>query len=623
MVGNIALPSALRQLEEQISRPSRPVEVLQALRALQYTGMEREDIVVLLERARMRNSLTTNNDDLEENALVALDMVRGQTRSLNLLWDSAEIARIYLPRVLDIDVLARALPLALTPNDLLPASRTNPLPSTVSDSIVDSESNRLYSLGHRPNRASFYRVPKGGFGTRPAAVLSPADRLVYEALATRLQPALAERLSANVVWPRTAVDSAAAHNEFSRAPARWSSDYIIRIDIESFYESISHSLLSVFLRESFDLRRDYLLAIEGLLGAVMGSDQGVPQGVPGSDAFGSAFLAPLDAFLTRSGWNFVRYVDDVLVGADSFLDGRLKLEKIDRALGDLSLRVNTFKTDIIRKETFQNNQSKSRPRLERFARALGDEAQSQLLATDDKEELTEALEELNVEEQTLWDLLYHNSIDIEDVIEQIRDALDVDDEDSQVRALYVTRVADQLRSNRRPEDVSMTEVEGDLRECLVFLSGARRVESMSDVEQLQDWFPGLAPYVSAYMVACSEKVPGQVRSFLAQWVLSERDTDWVNATLCNTFEKYASLVDDHAASGLARIASNSSSGLLTRAVAVRSLAAARRLRAGVFSVFLNDAPASLGFELMLAARTDPDGYPPEAEDTLRALERGT
>ena len=60
-------------------------------------------------------------------------------------------------------------------------------------------------------------------------------------------------------------------------------------------------------------------------------------------------------------------------------------------------------------------------------------------------------------------------------------------------------------------------------------------------------------------------------------------------------------------------------GILSRAVSVRALAAARRLDEDSWRVVLADAPNAVGLELRMLAMADPDGYPRLSGPTVREL----
>lgn len=219
-------------------------------------------------------------------------------------------------------------------------------------------------------------VPKENFGTRPACILHPLDRLTYQAVVDFSSVRLAGDLHPFVCGWRLRRDIVApgeyAHNSFEwtnhrRHLVEFSRRYqfALTTDIVSFFASISldrvGELVARRTRESRAQRRllNYLATFE------TATDRpGLPQRALASSLIANAFLSPLDDLLrarsqsvARRGraetHSVVRWMDDIwLFGNDLGSLRRSQLE-IESALWDLGLVLNSGKTEILEGEDLQ------------------------------------------------------------------------------------------------------------------------------------------------------------------------------------------------------------------------------------------------------------------------------
>lgn len=140
--------------------------------------------------------------------------------------------------------LEGALKSASTPNDLLPPREDDKVSGELGKRFVEYLREQLSNARYSPDPAAFIQVPKPGFTSRPAALLSLTDRVIYEALVSLLRPALAKFLVPDnvVFWPREQ-PSRKRWRDFEQAPITEDSKYIVRADISGFYApSIKNSL---------------------------------------------------------------------------------------------------------------------------------------------------------------------------------------------------------------------------------------------------------------------------------------------------------------------------------------------------------------------------------------------
>ena len=195
-------------------------------------------------------------------------------------------------------------------------------------------SERLRNFELEPQPASFFRVPKDRFVTRPAALLAPNDRVCFEALADMIAPVFDSAAPSNMIWPRNRQQ--VEHSAFAQRPLDWDYPYIVSVDIERYYENVDHGRLALVLASELRANSVFTRTVEAFLDSVMSTDTGLPQGPPASEIFASCYLLLIDRHLIQQGIDYVRYMDDYRFGAYSVLDARIKLEALESMLRDLA-----------------------------------------------------------------------------------------------------------------------------------------------------------------------------------------------------------------------------------------------------------------------------------------------
>ena len=552
----MALAALRRQIE---SREASADDIFLPLRALQRLGLTSADLRVHVERIRAANDVTTDNETVELNCLLALDMIAGSLPNDSLRWDAAETARIYLPKVVKPELLSRGLATALKPSDMLPPRPTFEVTEVQEIETAQRVIARLSSYEIEPQKADFYRVPKAGMITRPAALLAPDDRVIFEALSLEINTELERSLPEAVIWPRS-TGAVVPYSNFAALPKAWDDAYIIVADIESFYECVDHTLLAGFISSELGKHTQYLKALESFLDAIMSSSTGLPQGPNASEVFASAYLLPVDSMLVSQAWLFARYADDFLISADSIVDGRRKIESLEGLLREVGLRLNCAKTKVMRRDTYLANLDKPSPQVEKLRKEIQNLTVARLRSSEDESDVAEILAEAGVDEQILWDLFYNQTVTLDEVLVQVRDLFRPPLVDSYVE--YFTRVARRLRSERLPDDMLGTE--RDLKECLVVLASSNRYVDLKLVDVVLKWFPRLAQHTSAYLRSIADDHSRSVGTFIIRWLNPPADTDWVTAWLCNVAEFYPDLITRRVQDVMVRLVRDENVGLLTR-----------------------------------------------------------
>lgn len=616
MSENLAIPSALGELDRRLRSAADQADLIQVLRALQRLRLTEIDLCVHIERLRAHNDATEQDEDIEENCLVALDLVCGYSTG-GLSWDAATMAPIYLGAVLDHEALDTGLAHVVHPNDLLPRRPSDRLPRAVAKRLVNWVDTHLRAHDYAVEPADLYRTPKSAFTTRPAALLALPDRLALEALAEMISTRLDEALPPGVLWPRGRGENHAqrAISDHRSRPLEWDSKYIVKADIADFYGSVDHTLLGLFTSTHLEMPWSFGQAVESLLTALMSIDRGLPQGVPASDLLASAFLLPIDSHLYELDATYIRNGDDYFFPASSVDEARSVLQHLEEDLRCVGLALNDDKTAIMLSRTYEKGLVEHAAAvadlvkgLERSAEAVPIHAHPNKWSTRQVEVLDEEGSAWSSIEDPLWDQMYLGDVTLDDVIQDLRDAIPSDAAEAHetlLRALVL-----ELQSGRRVG--SGAEHLG--RRCLVFLAAGRTVVDLGCVEALLQWFPKLAPHASTYLNSIACRSQGELSAFLVRLLDGPDRTDWTSGWLCAAAQAEGFELGEDLARRLEAAAEDGQEGMLTRTAAMRALAVAGRLTEQVWRRIAEDATPAVQSEMAFSALFEPDLYPLPADD---------
>ena len=129
--------------------------------------------------------------------------------------------------------------------------------------------------------------------------------------------------------------------------------YVVDLDLERFFDTVSHSkLIEVLSRTIKDGRvvsliHKYLRSGVMVNGLFVESKEGTPQGGPLSPLLSNVMLNELDKELERRGLPFVRYADDSMIFCRSQRAAERVRESITKFIeGRLHLKVNKEKTVV-------------------------------------------------------------------------------------------------------------------------------------------------------------------------------------------------------------------------------------------------------------------------------------
>jgi RNA-directed DNA polymerase len=216
--------------------------------------------------------------------------------------------------------------------------------------------NRLSAGCYMPPPVKAVEIPKrGGRGVRMLGVPTVADRVAQTVVYMYLEPAVEPVFHPDSYGYRP---GRSAHDAIGRCRRRcWRYDWVLDLDLKSFFDSLDHSLVLKAVAHHTDLRW-ILLYVERWLkaplqledGTLKPRDRGSPQGSAISPVLANIFLHyALDLWLAREfpGVPFERYADDVILHCKSEAQAQLVRDAIIERLAQVGLELNPDKTRVV------------------------------------------------------------------------------------------------------------------------------------------------------------------------------------------------------------------------------------------------------------------------------------
>jgi RNA-directed DNA polymerase len=206
--------------------------------------------------------------------------------------------------------------------------------------------NRMSSGSYMPPPVRVVQIPKrDGRGVRTLGVPTVADRVAQTVVHLYLEPGVEPLFHPDSYGyrpGRSALDAVGRCRERC-----WRYDWVLDLDLKSFFDSLDHSLVLRSVAHHTDLRW-ILLYVERWLkaplqledGALGQRDRGSPQGSAISPVLANIFLHyALDMWLVREfpAVPFERYADDVLLHCNSEQQARVVFDAIVERLAQVGL----------------------------------------------------------------------------------------------------------------------------------------------------------------------------------------------------------------------------------------------------------------------------------------------
>ncbi len=215
--------------------------------------------------------------------------------------------------------------------------------------------NRLSSGSYFPPPVRAVEIPKRDGSPRMLGVPTVADRIAQTVVRGYLEPGVEPFFHPDSYGyrpGRSALDAVGVCRKRC-----WRNDWVLDMDIRSFFDSVSHDLVLKAVAHHTDLRW-VLLYVERWLkaplqhedGSLVERDRGTPQGSAISPLLANMFLHyAFDAWMAREypAVSFERYCDDVIVHAPSESQARQLRARIAGRLAECGLELNERKTRIV------------------------------------------------------------------------------------------------------------------------------------------------------------------------------------------------------------------------------------------------------------------------------------
>jgi group II intron reverse transcriptase/maturase len=222
--------------------------------------------------------------------------------------------------------------------------------------------NNLYKLWNRLSSGSYFPppvrrvdIPKGDGKTRPLGIPTVADRIAQMVVKRYLEPRVEPRFHADSYGYRPGRSALDAVGVARRRCCRY--DWVLDLDIKSFFDSIDTDLLMRAVRKHTDCPW-VLLYIERWLsapmqmadGSLVAREKGTPQGGVISPLLANLFLHyAFDLWMVRSHPDipFERYADDAICHCGTQAQAQALRETLEKRFAECGLELHPEKTKIV------------------------------------------------------------------------------------------------------------------------------------------------------------------------------------------------------------------------------------------------------------------------------------
>jgi RNA-directed DNA polymerase len=221
--------------------------------------------------------------------------------------------------------------------------------------------NNLYRIWNRMSSGSYFppavravAIPKP-HGERILGVPTVADRVAQTVVARVLEPEVEKIFHPDSYGyrpGRSPIDAVRVCRERC-----WKSDWVLKVDIRSFFDSVPHSLIVKAVAAHTDrpwvvlyVKRWLTAPVQHADGSLHERDRGTPQGSAVSPVLANLFLHyAFDHWMARTfpAVRFERFVDDVVVHCSSRRQALLLRSAIGQRMEEVGLALHPAKTTVV------------------------------------------------------------------------------------------------------------------------------------------------------------------------------------------------------------------------------------------------------------------------------------
>jgi Reverse transcriptase (RNA-dependent DNA polymerase) len=246
---------------------------------------------------------------------------------------------------------------------------------------------------YRGTRCVVRNIPKKGYGERYGLETDFFDRFIYQAICSFLIPYYDRLLSHRVLSYRYNPRPQKQKYLFKNKIAKWftfegvtrtfvgSQKFLLVTDVSCFFENISRARIIAELERAIqDIRatgpeklqiRNAISTLDRLLAQwTFSGSHGLPQNRDASSFLSNVLLSGVDTNMSKKGYDYYRYVDDIRIIADSDLHARRALQDLIREMRTIGLNINTSKTEILAPNVEQEALAKYFPSLDSTTMAI-------------------------------------------------------------------------------------------------------------------------------------------------------------------------------------------------------------------------------------------------------------